>query len=109
MSLLRTVTEDWFICKDCQNNQKTLQALLYEKYRLGDKKHGLTYYNMADKVGALKVYRQDYKFQSRFTHSTNLSLGILRDPEANIMRTAPAYDDVLFLSCCEMMIRNALR
>jgi len=108
LSLLRTVTEDWFICHDCKSNPKTTQAVLYNKYKIPNRKLGLTYYQMAKRAGKLRVYEQDYRHQSKFTHSSALSLGILRDPKTNEMRAAPSYDNILFLDCCELFFRNAL-
>lgn len=104
MSLLRIATEDWFACEDCQKNARTLKALLHNE---GLK---LNYGDMAQNAGAREiVYKGDYHFLSRFTHVCKLSLAIIRNSETNELKTAPAYDEVLFLSCCEMLIRNAIR
>ena len=36
-------------------------------------------------------------------------MAILQDEKANFMRIAPTYEEILFLDCCEMWIRNSLR
>jgi hypothetical protein len=110
MMLLRSVTENWLICKDCQGYRPTLDALLYGKHRLGNRKLKLQWIDIAERVGAKDIiYEQDYRFQSRFNHPDYMSLGVVMDPDTNEMRTAPAYDRALFLCCFEMMIRNAMR
>lgn len=104
MSLLRIATEDWFICEDCQRNERTLKAILH------DETLKLNYSEMAERAGAKDiVYKRDYHYLSRFTHPSRLGLGIIRDPKTNDLRLAPVYDELLFLSCCEMLIRNAIR
>ena len=109
ISLLRTVTEDWFICQDCTGNPKILEAILHNKYTIPDKNHGLTFRKMAERTGNLLTYNNDYNHQSRFTHCSALSLGVLRDLETNKLKAAPSYNTILFLDCCELFVRNALR
>jgi len=108
ISLLRTVTENWFICHDCVNNTKTIEAILYNKYEIPSRRDGLTFYQMAERTGKMRIYKDEYHHESKVTHPTALSLGILRDPETSAIRAAPSYDDILFLDCCELMFRNAL-
>lgn len=108
IALIRTVLENWFISHDCANNPKTIQAILYNKYDIPDRKHGLTFYKMAERTGKLRVYEQEYRHVSKVTHPTALSLGMLRDPETKAIGAAPSYDNILFLDCCELLLRNAL-
>jgi len=104
MSLLRIAVEDWLAAEDCQKTPRTIEALLHNKQLQ------LNWGNIAQSVNARKiVYEGDYKHLSRFTHVSKLSLAVLRDPDINDLRIRPAYDEVLFLSCCEMLIRNAIR
>ena len=114
LTLLRTVTEDWLVGKDCEHYQPTLEAILYEKYKFGDKQLKLRYRDMANRVkveDSVKdiVYPKDYRFQSKFTHTGRLSLEIMRDQKTNELRVAPCYDGLLFYCCCELLIRNGLR
>jgi hypothetical protein len=109
LSLLRTVTEDYFICHDCYNYPLTTSAILYNEYKIPNKKLELTYKKMAERAGKIKAYEQDYHHQSQFLHCSSQSLAVLRDYKTNEIRAAPSYDTILFLDCCELMFRNALR
>jgi len=114
LTLLRTVTEDWLVGKDCEHYQPTLDALLYGKHRFGNRELGLRYRDMAQRVKAEDrvkdiVYPHDYVFQSKFTHAGRLSLAVMRDQKTNELRVAPSYDGLLFYSCCDLLIRNGLR
>ncbi|MCK4354347.1 MAG: hypothetical protein KAW83_03750 [Dehalococcoidia bacterium] len=114
LALLRTVTEDWLIGRDCEHYQPTLDTILYEKHRFGDKKLKLRYIDMAQRVGLKDnvkdiVYKSDYRFQSKFTHAGRLSLAIMKNQKTNELIVAPAYDKLLFYACCELLMRNGLR
>ena len=93
MALLRTVTEDWFVCGTCDSHEKVRDYLLREK---GER---LKYASLAKQMGAMDVYEGDYAYQSKFTHSSRLSLRVLRDS------IAPKYDKYLFLLCTESLVR----
>ena len=108
ISLLRTITENFFICHDCVKNPETVEAILYDKYKIPGRKHALTFYAMAERTNNMKVYKSDYHHQSQVSHPTSLSLGIIRDPETNTINAAPSYQEILFLDCCEQFFRNAL-
>ncbi|HCP59987.1 MAG TPA: hypothetical protein DIT43_00140 [Dehalococcoidia bacterium] len=103
MSLLRTGTEDWFICGTCHNNEKVRSCLLRGKWRTPK------YSRLAKQMGATDVYKGDYAYQSKFTHSSRLSLRVLQDVNTNEMRTAPIYDKYLFLLCVESLVRVFFR
>lgn len=114
LTLLRTVTEDWLVGKDCEHYQPTLDTLLYEKYRFNNRKLKLRYSDIAERVKAEDqvkdiVYTSDYRFQSKFTHAGRLSLAVMLDQKTNELRVAPCYDSLLFYCCCELLIRNSLR
>lgn len=108
ISLLRTVTENFFICHDCIENPKAIEAILHNKYKIPDSKQKLSFRQMAIRTGNMKIYENDYAHQSEVTHPSALSLGIIRDPKTNEINVAPRYDKILFLDCCEIMVRNAL-
>lgn len=104
MSLLRTATEAWLAAEDCKKTPRTLNALLHNE------ELELKWGNIAENIGAREiVYEGDYHYLCRFTHVCKLSLAILTTPETNELRNAPIYDELLFLICCEMLIRNAIR
>ena len=56
MSLLRTGTEDWFICGACQSNEKVRSCLLRDKGRMP------RYSKLAEEMGATDVYKGDYNY-----------------------------------------------
>lgn len=103
MSLLRTGTEDWFICGTAQSCEEVRNFLLREKGRMPQ------YKTLATQIGATDVYEGDYKYQSKFTHSSRLSLRVLHDMNTNEMRIAPIYDKYLFLLCAESLVRVFFR
>jgi len=114
LALLRTVTEDWLIAKDCQHHKPTLEALLYEKHRLGSKKFKLGYKDMADRIAKVDkvadvTYESDYDFQCKFNHTRRLSLAIMINRKTNELKVRPEYDEILFYACCESLMRNGLK
>jgi len=114
LTLLRTVTEDWLVGKDCEHHQPTLDTLLYEKHRFGNRELKLRYIDIAERVKVKDdvkdiVYEDDYRFQSKFTHAGRLSLAVMQDPKTHELRVTPSYDGLLFYTCCELLIRNGLK
>lgn len=107
LSLLRSVDEDWLIAKDCGKNSPTLDALLNDKGQLG--KGDLTFGKMAEREGIKPLWDSGYGHLSLFVHPRPLSLRVLVDPGTKTLRLGASYDRVLFLYCCEVLIRNALR
>ena len=103
MSLLRIGTEDWFICGTCKNNEKVRRYLLQEKGRMP------SYSSLATQMGAKDVYNGDYNYQSKFTHSSRLSLRVLYNINTKNMSIAPIYDESLFLLCAESLVRVSLK
>ena len=101
ITLLRQLTESWLICKNCKENPKLRAYLLEGK---GDR---LNYFELAESIGAEKIiYRGDFVFQSKFTHSSSISLGILKERATETLRTNPTYEKMMFLACAEVYIRN---
>jgi hypothetical protein len=105
ISLLRTVTEDWLICQDCTENEKTLQIILFDQ----DRTRRLNYSEMAERTKNRKIYEQDYKDYSKFLHASSLSLASQKSPDSNKIMAWPSYNKLLFFYCCVSMLRNALR
>jgi hypothetical protein len=103
MSLLRTGTEDWFICGTCQGNEKVRSCLLQDKGRMPN------YSKLAEEMEATDVYKGDYNYQSKFTHSSRLSLRVLYNINTKGLNVAPIYDKYLFLLCAESLFRVFLR
>jgi len=101
MPLLRTVTEAYFICGTVQDNQEVRDCLMRGKGRIN-------YENLATKMKGMTNYNADYRYQSKFTHSSNLSLGVLHDLDTGEVRVAPRYDETLFLLCVQSLMRVSL-
>lgn len=102
MSLLRTVTEDWFICGTVQNNEKVRDCLLRDEEKMPK------YAELATQMNAMNIYDGDYRYQSKFTHSSRLSLRVLYNLGKKEAGVAPTYDKVLFLLCAESLMRVSL-
>ena len=106
LSLLRLATESWFCAEDCKKNPRTVKALIH------DNKLQIKIGNLADawdKKTREVVYGGDYEFLSRFTHPCKKGLATLIDPDTNKLCVYPDYSDLLFMTCCESLIRNAIR
>ena len=102
MSLLRTVTEDWFVCGTVQGNITVRDCLLRDAARMPH------YSQLAREMKATKIYKGDYKYQSKFTHSSRLSLRVLYDLDRKEAVVAPTYNELLFLLCAESLMRVSL-
>ena len=77
-------------------------------YILDGKGKKPNYRELARSLGVEKtIYDGDFRFQSRFTHSTSLSLGILKESSSDTLRIHPTYEPMLFMQCAELFIRNA--
>ncbi len=105
-SLLRGVFENWLLCLDCEIHQPTLDALISSEGEA--KNYRFNYKEIAVRTGKLRVYEDQYRFMSKFTHTSSLSLRTLIEHESQSMGAAPFYNETLFLMCCELMIKNAL-
>ena len=102
MSLLRTVTEAWFICGTVQDNQSVRDCLIRDEARMPH------YIDLATQMEAMNIYDGDYRYQSKFTHSSRLSLRVLYNLDKNEAIVTPVYDEVLFLLCAESLMRVSL-
>lgn len=102
IALLRQLTESWLICKTCEDNPKLREYILTGKGRRPN------FRELARSIGAEEIiYKGDFIFQSKFTHSSYLSLGILKERTTETLRVYPTYEETLFLTCAEIFIRNA--
>jgi len=99
MSIIRTITEDWFICGNAKSNDVIRKCLLHDEERMPK------YIDLAAQMKATNIYEEDYRYQSKFIHSSKLSLRVLIDPKTNNMKIVPGYDELLFLLCAESLMR----
>lgn len=102
MSLLRTITEDWFICGTVQDNKEVRDCLIRDEAKMP------RYVELATQMKAMNIYKGDYGYQSKFTHSSRLSLRVLYNIDKKEVGIAPIYDEVLFLLCVESLMRVSL-
>ena len=66
------------------------------------------YSELAAQMNAMNIYQGDYHYQSKFTHSTRLSLRVLYNMDKKEAIVAPIYDEALFLLCAESLMRVSL-
>ena len=75
--LIRAVDEDWLICRDCEVNQGTLDALLKGEGKL--RRGELSYLEMAKRISDEfydKVWSDNYRQESEIAHASQMALKI---------------------------------
>lgn len=108
ITLIRTMTEDYLVACDCERNDATLDRVLGDCARRDDSRKLWNFKEMATRSGEQDfVYAIDYACQSSFAHPDR-SLRALVSLQHGGLVTAPEYDDLLFLSCCELNLRATL-
>lgn len=105
--LICSVFEDWLIAKDCEKNQKTLDALLR-----GDDvfwKQEFHYSEMAKRQSEKfpEIWRGIYGTLSTIAHARQRALMILVDPETRELRLGSHYDNDLFLATYQSLLTAA--
>jgi len=111
MAIIRIVTETYFLCGNCENDQTIADAILRNKPNRPDGRTIFNYKDLADIMGASLTYEKDYTFECKFAHTSSLSLGIMTtkiDPSNVELRPIPVYNEVLFMACCELALRNGI-
>ena len=111
MALIRIVTEAYFICGNCRNDKTIPDAILRNKPNKPDGKTIFNYRDLASNMGALVMYDKDYAFECKFAHTSSLSLGIMtteRNASNRDLKPVPSYNEMLFIACCELALKNGL-
>jgi hypothetical protein len=111
MTLVRMVIEAYFLCGNCKKNKSIMDALLYNKPNRPDRKTKFDYRALATRMGASDWYDNDYVFACQFSHTSHLSLDIMTASSNSSYRTlklVPSYDELLFVACCKLLLRNGL-
>jgi len=109
MALLRMVTEAYFICGNTKNDHTIADAILRNKPNRPDGRTIFNYKKLAHNMGSSVMYDKDYAFECKFYHFSILSAGILTteiDSHNRELSPVPAYQDILFLMCCEIALKN---
>lgn len=103
--LARSAYEDWLVCKDCQCNRQTLDAVLKGKGELGKGK--LTFSEMAKRISPdfhNQVWLVNYGQLSEIAHPRKQSLRILVDPDTHDLGLGGIYDQALFDGTCDAFV-----
>ena len=107
ISLIRMVTEAYFLCGNCENNKTISDAILHNK----PTKLIFNYKILADDMRCPALYKNCYMHECDFTHTSSLSLGAMTteiNPTNRELSLVPTYNEILFLDCCELILRNGL-
>ncbi len=57
------------------------------------------------------MYEKDYAFECKFAHTSSLSAGIMTteiDASNRELKPIPVYDEILFMACCELALKNGI-
>lgn len=109
MMLIRAADEDYLICRDCENNQKTLDALLKGSGQL--RKEDLRYSEMAKRISDEfydEVWKDSYGQESEIAHASHMALRILVDPDTNTLMLGGHHNNTLFVATCHNLLRVAV-
>ena len=111
ISLIRMVTEAYFLCGNCEKDKAIIDAVLHNIPNRRDGSTRFNYKKLATDMGALVMYEKDYIFECQFSHPSSLSLGIMTtrvNSDNRELKPVPAYDEILFIACCELVFKNGL-
>ena len=106
MTLMRIVTEAYFLCGNCEKDRTIIDTLRYNKPN-----SPFNYYNLAGNMYASDVYDRYYKFECKFSHASSLGLGIMTtetNPRNRELKPVPFYAEILFITCCQFALKNGL-
>lgn len=111
ISLIRMVTEAYFLCGNCGNDKSIIDAILHNVPNRPNGRTIFHYRKLAIAMDCLVIYENDYMHECNFTHTSSLSLGIMTtEINATNRELSPvlAYNEILFMDCCELVFRNGL-
>lgn len=111
VSLIRMVTETYFLCGNCENDKTIIDGVLHN---IPNKRDGRTIFNykeLAVNMKSLDIYENDYMHECDFAHTSSISLGIMTNrinSNSRELSPVPEYKEILFMDCCELAFRNGL-
>ena len=111
ISLIRMVTEAYFLCGNCENDKTITDAVLHNIPNRPDGRTIFDYKKLATNMDSLVVYEKDYIFECQFSHTSSVSLGIMTtkiNSNNRELKPVPAYEEILFIACCELVFKNGL-
>lgn len=111
VALIKMVTEAYFLCGNCEKDKTIVDAVLHNMPNRPDGRTIFDYRKLAIGMGSLSIYENDYMHECNFSHASSLSLGIMTtetDSTSRELSPVPAYNEILFIDCCELAARNGL-
>ena len=111
VALIRMVTEAYFLCGNCEKDKTIIDAVIHNIPNRPDGRTIFNYKKLAIDMDSLAIYENDYMHECNFSHTSSLSLGIMTtetNPTSRELSPVPAYNEILFIDCCELAIRNGL-
>jgi hypothetical protein len=111
VSLIRMVTEAYFLCGNCEKDKTIIDAVLHNIPNRPDGRTIFNYKKLAMDMDSLAIYENDYMHECNFSHTSSLSLGIMTTETNSTsweLSPVPAYNEILFIDCCELAVRNGL-
>jgi len=111
MALIRMVIEAYFLCGNCEKDKTIVDAVVHNKPNRPKGKTKFDYKKLAIDMGALDWYDSDYVFACHFSHMSHLTLEIMTtkiNPDYRSLKIVPSYDELSFIACCKLLLRNGL-
>ena len=111
MALIRMITENYFICGNCTNNREIVEAIIKNKPNRPNGKTIFNYRSLASSMGSSVMYEKDYAFECQFAHCSHLSASVIMkeiDEKNRELSVAPSYDELLFMTNCELLFKNGI-
>ncbi|HUX48629.1 MAG TPA: hypothetical protein VMV76_05640 [Dehalococcoidia bacterium] len=111
MALIRMVVEAYFLCGNCEKDKTIVNAVVHNKSNRPNGKTIFNYKKLAIKMGDLDWYNNDYVFACHFSHMSHLTLEVMTteiNPDYRSLKIVPSYDELSFIACCKLLLRNGL-
>jgi len=111
MALIRMVIEAYFLCGNCEKDKTIVNAVVHNKPNRPNGKTIFDYKKLATKMDALDWYNNDYVFACHFSHMSHLTLEVMTteiNPDYRSLKIVPSYDELSFIACCKLLLRNGL-
>jgi hypothetical protein len=112
MTLIRMVIEAYFLCGNCEKDKTIVDAVLHNKPNRRGSKTKFDYSALATNMGASDWYDNDYIFACHFSHMSHLTAAVMTTTEINpsyrSLKLLPSYDELAFIACCKLLLRNGL-
>ena len=111
MALIRIVIEAYVLCGNCAKDKTIVNAVVYKKPNRRSGKTTFDYRKLATNMDASDWYDNDYVFACHFSHMSHLTLEVMTteiNPHSRSLKIVPSYDELSFIACCKLLLRNGL-